>query len=191
MSSIPGSGRSPGGGHGNSFHYSCLENPLDRGAWRATVHGVTESQIWLKWLSKHAFLKRYPGQILIMSRFRTRPAPQFGGVTAQDVALTLRPPPCLRSVPPGWAAPAQGRPTRVCAPLTCAQSHRPWKPILPRDHSSNPSKGDKAKLARVGAIDINGLYLSHNSTRSWILWLSPFYQRGNWGTQRWSNLPVT
>ena len=39
---IPGSGRSPGGGHGNPLEYSCLENPLDRGAWRATVYGVTE-----------------------------------------------------------------------------------------------------------------------------------------------------
>ena len=38
---IPGLGRSPGGGHGNSLQYSCLENPMDRGAWRATVHGVT------------------------------------------------------------------------------------------------------------------------------------------------------
>ena len=41
--SIPGSGRSPGGGHGNPLQYSCLENPMDRGAWRATVHGVTKS----------------------------------------------------------------------------------------------------------------------------------------------------
>ena len=40
--SIPGSERSPGGGHGYSFQYSCLENPMDRGAWRATVHGVRE-----------------------------------------------------------------------------------------------------------------------------------------------------
>ena len=37
--SIPGSGRSPGGGHGNPLPYSCLENPLDRGAWLATGHG--------------------------------------------------------------------------------------------------------------------------------------------------------
>ena len=36
---IPGSGRSPGGGHGNPVQYSCLENPMDREAWRATVHG--------------------------------------------------------------------------------------------------------------------------------------------------------
>ena len=40
---IPGLGRSPGGGHGNPLQYSCLENPMDRGAWRATVHGVTKS----------------------------------------------------------------------------------------------------------------------------------------------------
>ena len=39
---IPGSGRSPGGGHGNPLQYSYLENSRDRGAWRAAVHGVTE-----------------------------------------------------------------------------------------------------------------------------------------------------
>ena len=39
VSSIPESGRSPGGGHGNPLQYSCLENPMDRGAWRVTVHG--------------------------------------------------------------------------------------------------------------------------------------------------------
>ena len=40
LSSIPGSERSPGGGHGNPLQYSRLENPMDRGAWQATVHGV-------------------------------------------------------------------------------------------------------------------------------------------------------
>ena len=38
--SIPASGRFPGGGNGNPIHYSCLENPMDRGTWRATVHGA-------------------------------------------------------------------------------------------------------------------------------------------------------
>ena len=38
---IPGSGRSPGGGHGNPLQYSCLENPMDSGAWQATVHRGT------------------------------------------------------------------------------------------------------------------------------------------------------
>ena len=42
MDSIPGLGRSPGRGHGNSLQYSCLENPIDRGAWWATLHGVTK-----------------------------------------------------------------------------------------------------------------------------------------------------
>ena len=42
---IPGLGRSPGGENGNPFQYSCIENPLDRGAWWATVHGVTESDM--------------------------------------------------------------------------------------------------------------------------------------------------
>ena len=41
---IPGLGRFPGGGHSNSFQYSCLENPLDRGAWRAIVHRDHKSQ---------------------------------------------------------------------------------------------------------------------------------------------------
>ena len=42
MGSIPGSGRSPGERNGNLLQYSCLENPMDRGAWWATVHGVTK-----------------------------------------------------------------------------------------------------------------------------------------------------
>ena len=42
--SIPGPGRSPGAGNGNLFQYSCLENPMERGDWRATVHGVSRSQ---------------------------------------------------------------------------------------------------------------------------------------------------
>ena len=51
--SIPGSGWSPGGGHGNPLQYSCLGNLMDRGAWKAMVHGVAKSQIGPKWLSKH------------------------------------------------------------------------------------------------------------------------------------------
>ena len=44
LGSIPRLGRSPGGGHGNSLQYSCLENPMDRRAWQAIVHGVAKSQ---------------------------------------------------------------------------------------------------------------------------------------------------
>ena len=49
-----GSGRSPGGGNGNPIQYSCLENSMDRGAWRATVHRDAESQTRLKQLSTTA-----------------------------------------------------------------------------------------------------------------------------------------
>jgi len=44
IGSVPGLGRSPGVGNGNPLQYSCLENPKDRGAWQATVHGVAKSQ---------------------------------------------------------------------------------------------------------------------------------------------------
>ena len=52
--SVPGLGRPPGGGHGSPPQGSCLENPMDRGAWWATVHRVTKSQTRLKWLNMHA-----------------------------------------------------------------------------------------------------------------------------------------
>ena len=52
IGSIPGSGRSPGEGNGNPLQYSCLGNPMDRGAWQATVHGVAKV--------KHDLLKNRP-----------------------------------------------------------------------------------------------------------------------------------
>ena len=51
---IPGSGRSPGGGNGNPFQYSCLKNPMDKEAWWATVHRVAKSQTQL---SMHALIE--------------------------------------------------------------------------------------------------------------------------------------
>ena len=45
LSQNPGLGISPGGGHGNPLYYSCLENPMDKGVWSGTVHGVAKSQI--------------------------------------------------------------------------------------------------------------------------------------------------
>ena len=57
VGSVPGLGRSPGGGHGNPLQYSCLVNPMDRGAWQATVHGVVRSWTQLKRLSMHTCSK--------------------------------------------------------------------------------------------------------------------------------------
>ena len=54
--SVPDLGRSPGEGNGNPFQYSCLENPMDRGAWRATVHRVPKSQTRLSnWACTHTY----------------------------------------------------------------------------------------------------------------------------------------
>jgi len=54
MGLASGSGRTPGGGHGNPLQHSCLENPMDRGAWWAVVHGVIKSWTRLKRLNMHA-----------------------------------------------------------------------------------------------------------------------------------------
>ena len=53
VGSVPGWGRSPGGGHGNPLQYSWLENSVDRGTWWATFHGVAKSRTWLNRLSMH------------------------------------------------------------------------------------------------------------------------------------------
>ena len=60
---IPGLERSPGVARGNPLQYSCLENSVDRGAWRAAVHGVAKSQTGLKGLSTHSSQK-------VMSKLR-------------------------------------------------------------------------------------------------------------------------
>ena len=53
LGSIPGLGISPRAGHGNPFQYSCLENPMNRGAWRAALHGAVKSQTQLSDKAKH------------------------------------------------------------------------------------------------------------------------------------------
>ena len=59
--SILGSGRSPGGGHGNPLQYSCLENLMDRGAGRATDHGATKCQTQLSTLAHTQVVQEYEG----------------------------------------------------------------------------------------------------------------------------------
>ena len=61
LGSVPGLGRSAGEGNGYPLHYSFLENPMDRGAWWATIHGVTKSQTRLKQLNVHTSWKQHEG----------------------------------------------------------------------------------------------------------------------------------
>ena len=58
MGSVPGLGRSPGEGHGNPLQYSCLENPVDQGAWWTTVHRAAKSWAQLNQLSVHTHTHR-------------------------------------------------------------------------------------------------------------------------------------
>ena len=69
VGSIPGSERSPGGGHGNPLKYSCLENPMDGGAWWATVHRVTKIHTQLKRLSTHVHIYTYNVKNLFFFKF--------------------------------------------------------------------------------------------------------------------------
>ena len=69
VGSIPGSGRSPGGRNGNPLQYSSLENPVDRGAWQATAHGVAKSRTRLKRLGKQSHLWITPGRQLSLAGF--------------------------------------------------------------------------------------------------------------------------
>jgi len=86
--STPGSGRSPGGGHGNPLQYSCLENPMDRGAWRATVYGITKSQTRLKQLSTQS-LKPSQVQRVCVLEFFSSPYFSNNGTNYFSVAIFM------------------------------------------------------------------------------------------------------
>ena len=62
----PWVGKIPRGGNGNPLQYSCLENPMDRGAWWATVHSLAKSRTRLKQLSTHAHTQRWPMPVITL-----------------------------------------------------------------------------------------------------------------------------
>ena len=67
---VPESGRSPGGEDSNTLQYSCLQNPMERGAWQSIVHGVAKRQTWLKWFNTHS-PKKYLKNTQISQSYRT------------------------------------------------------------------------------------------------------------------------
>ena len=78
-------GRSPGGGHGNPLQYSCLESPMGRGAWWATVHGVAKSQTWLKRLSISTELRK-----IRTARSQGASSGVFGGFCGQVLPIQIK-----------------------------------------------------------------------------------------------------
>ena len=82
MGSMPGLGRSPGEGNNNPLQYSCLENPMNRGAWRATVHGVAKSRTWLSEHTAHKSSIRH-----IWGHKETQPS-DLACTQAQDILIT-------------------------------------------------------------------------------------------------------
>ena len=86
MGSIPGSERSPGGGHGNLLQYSCLENSMDREAWRTTVHGITKS--WTQ-LNTHTQWFEATGLQLPELRYSHRAAGRHKGRPQTGTAKVL------------------------------------------------------------------------------------------------------
>ena len=94
VSSIPGSGRPPEGRHGNPLQYSCLKNPMDRGAWRAVVREVTKSWTWLSEPTGVVF--RFPWPLLQACAFG------FFLVGTQPQLLLCPHQTCLRMVLQRW-----------------------------------------------------------------------------------------
>ena len=128
---IPGWGRSPGGGHGNSLRILNLVNPTDRGAWWATVHRVTKSLTWLKWLSTHAWtypifytklslLSRSCEWISLLGPSTVHPHPSTSSIT---LPLPSGDPPGAR---PPWSSSSASSLEMLCSE------------ILPLFHTSNP-----------------------------------------------------
>ena len=111
LGSIPGWGRSPGGGHGNPLQYSCMENSMDRGIWQATGHKVAKSWTQLSdWhfhfhTSNIPFLSIYPREIKTFSHLKMWPINEYFDMLLLLLAKSLQLCPTLcdpiDSSPPG------------------------------------------------------------------------------------------
>ena len=92
-STIPVSGRSPREGNGNSLWYSCLENPMDGGAWQATTQGAKKSRTQLKWLSTHSVVSKLwsMGELIPTACFRKACEPRRDFTQKPSSALEKKP----------------------------------------------------------------------------------------------------
>ena len=139
MGSIPGSGRSPGEGNGNPLQYSCLENPMDGGAWRATVHRVTKSDT-TEWLHFH-FLSLVP-RTKQQSPDRTMLMP-FVHITNMRCSLES----CSFYSGVSWSPLPSTCKNRLCVFFLVPQSAQQW---LQTGHSRNIYATEIGKAASQG-----------------------------------------
>ena len=86
---IPGSGRSPGEEHGNPLQYSCLENPMDRGAWWATVHRIAKRQTRLKLFNMRTHTKSQWGGDSVPVSFHSSPIIKKQKIGIHDTCVSL------------------------------------------------------------------------------------------------------
>ena len=107
MGLIPGLGRSPGGGHNNPLQYSCLENPMDWGAWQATVHRVTKTQ--LSALSFFIMLRNNNSYLSVIYHFRLNVHSHFpGGPSLKNLPASARDIRDVGSIPGLGKSPGEG-----------------------------------------------------------------------------------
>ena len=145
VGSIPGLGRFPGGGHGNPLQYSCLENPMDRGAWWATVHGVAKSQTRLKQLRVYAIVHWFWPVLDVRTEARLS-----GGHSLKFLSPPAPPPPAfLLSIlfPKRWLSFYLRWRPQQCSELlsaSAARSSHPWESwspsLLACEHASVSSQ---------------------------------------------------
>ena len=158
--SIPGLGRSPGGGSGNPLQYSSLENPMDRGAWWAIIHRVAKSQTQLKRLSPHAKLLY---NVVLVS-----------AVQWSELAI------CINISPPTPLLPSHPSRSQRWDPCVCSY----FLPAISCAHDSvyiyiyQPHSWDLAYLTRsrsceelVGSQKVLSPSLSSRSLQAWMFFL--------------------
>ena len=149
--SVPGWGRSPGEGNGKPLQYSCLENPMDRGGWQATVRGVTKELDTTELLSAHTHTHTH---IICVSLMTYTPDSE------KTSASSLRPPrlprgPQLR-LPLSPAGRERGGahipPTALPAPSTRRRCWRPVHEALPRRASPAPPPSTSAVFPKPSQV---------------------------------------
>ena len=132
-SSIPGSGRFPGEGHGYPLHYSCLENPMDRGAWRATVHGGGggRGHDWSKFVCTHMLFKHlnsFRSPRISFNRFKYLSECETNLLISTELSIRFWA--CISNFSLCIASPVLGLPSWYLAHYTDA--HRQLKILFPQ-----------------------------------------------------------